>query len=172
MDDAGGGGAVAYRSRKRGRQLLAFRALVVPAKAGTRGYHSPLAPGFPLSRRAVRGKLGISKLQLVGGAGAGLGGVDIGRALDVGDRLACEEAGRDEVGETDCRQGNAAIAGGDAQQEIGDHGGDDLEADGVWRAAEELAQLEMLLDPAEQELDLPAHLVERGDLDGRSVEII
>src|SRR6185437_221831 len=126
----------------------------------------------PAKAQGCPGKLGIGKLELAGRAGAGFGGVDIWRALDLGERLSHEEAGGDQVGETDCRQGNAAIAGGDAQQEIGDHAGDDLEADGVWRAAEEFAQLEMLLDPAEQELDLPAQLVERGDLEGRAVEIV
>ena len=86
----------------------------------------------------------------------GFGGVDVWRPVDFGEGLSREEAAGDEVGEADCRDGNAALAGGDAQQKIGDHGGDHLEADGILRATEEPAQFEVLLDPAEQELDLPA----------------
>ena len=53
---------------------------------------------------------------------------------------------------------------------IGDHGGKDLQADGIAVVAEQLADLEMLLDPAEQELDLPASLVELADLDSGAFE--
>jgi hypothetical protein len=50
----------------------------------------------------------------------------------------------------------------DTQEQVGDHRGDDLQANGVVIGAEEFADIEMLLNPAEQELDLPACLVEVG----------
>ena len=39
-------------------------------------------------------------------------------------------------------------------------------------AAEKAPDLEVLLDPAEQQLDLPARLVEGGDLEGGALEIV
>src|SRR6516165_2779169 len=54
--------------------------------------------------------------------------------------------------------------GGDAQEQIGNHCGEDLQLNGVVVVAKKLADIEMLLDPAEQQFDLPAHLVERRDL--------
>jgi len=42
------------------------------------------------------------------------------------------------------------------QQHIGDHGGEDLQADGVFVPAEELADAQIAADPAEQQFDLPA----------------
>src|SRR6202022_746934 len=55
---------------------------------------------------------------------------------------------------------------------IGDHSGEDLQTDGILVGAEELADIEMLFDPSEQQLDLPADLIERGDLDRRAFEIV
>jgi hypothetical protein len=46
------------------------------------------------------------------------------------------------------------------------------QADRVLGAAEELAKLQMLLDPAEQQFDLLAGFVKRGDLDRRAFQII
>src|ERR1700747_1168416 len=63
-------------------------------------------------------------------------------------------------------------AGGDAPQRIGDHRGKDLEADRVVVVAEEAADVEMLFDPAKQQLDLPSRLVEGSDVDGGSFEVI
>ena len=40
-------------------------------------------------------------------------------------------------------------------QGVGDHRGQQLQSDGIVVVAEELADLEMLLDPAEEQLDIP-----------------
>src|SRR5260221_6599245 len=53
---------------------------------------------------------------------------------------------------------------GEAQQEEGDEGDGDLNAHGIFAGADELSDLQRLLDPAEEELDGPAPLVEVGDL--------
>src|SRR6266851_1005611 len=107
--------------------------------------------------------LSIVEGELVGGVSRGgpgrFGSVGF---VDVGDGSAGEQASADEFGEAD----------GDAQQEVGDHGGQQLQADGVGVAAEEGRDLEMLLEPAEQQLDLPACLVEAADLDGRALEVV
>lgn len=124
-------------------------------------------------RRAVRGKSGIGEAELVWGAeGFGSAWVDWRWALDGGDVATLEEAADDEVREALDRQGDTMSAGGDAQQRIGDHRGEELEADGIVVVAEELADLQMLLDPTEQELDLPAAFVEGGDLGGRAHEVV
>src|SRR5437773_9415075 len=60
----------------------------------------------------------------------------------------------------------------DAQQDEGDHGCDELKANGVFGAAEKGADLQMLLDPSEQQLDLPTCLVEGGDFRSRALEIV
>src|SRR5260370_33057817 len=134
---------------------------------------APRGYGSPLSRRAVRGKLSIAEADLVGGASvAGGRGVDLGGSVDIGDRLAYEQRGCDEAGKADGRHDDAAFACGDPQQQISDHGSDDLQADRVRGAAEELAKLQMLLDPAEQQFDLPAGFVKRGDLDRRAFQIV
>jgi hypothetical protein len=75
-------------------------------------------------------------------------------------------------GKADGRHDDAAFACGDPQQQISDHGSEDLQADRVLGAAEELAKLQMLLDPAEQQFDLPAGFVKRGDLDRRAFQIV
>ena len=48
----------------------------------------------------------------------------------------------------------------------------ELRHNGVLGGSEEVADLEGLLDPAEEQFDLPASLVEVGDLVGRGVEIV
>ena len=90
----------------------------------------------------------------------------------MGERFANEEAGAGELSQAQSRQLDAVKTGSDAQEGEGDHGGDDLEADGVFVAAEEGLDLEMLLDPAEEELDLPAGLVEGGDFDGGALHVV
>src|SRR3954451_15799776 len=116
-------------------------------------------------RRAVRGKLFIAEADLVGAVSiAGGGGIDLGRSVDICDRLSYEQRGGDQAGEADGRHEDAALASGDAQQQIGNHGCKDLQSDGVFGAAEELAKLQMLLDPAEQQFDLPARFVKSGDV--------
>ena len=59
-----------------------------------------------------------------------------------------------------------------AEQQIGDQGGVNLGFDGVFGSPEEAFDLEVLLDPFEQQFDLPALLVECCDLAGRAVVII
>ncbi len=58
------------------------------------------------------------------------------------------------------------------EQQIGDQGGDDLEAYGFWVFGQESLDLEVLLDPFEEEFDLPSALIEVGDLFGVALEII
>ena len=83
---------------------------------------------------------------MVGGvAWFGIGGIDVGWLVDAGDGFANEEAGGDELGEAEGGDVEAGLARRDAQQQVGDHGGEELEADGVFGAAEELAQLEVLM---------------------------
>src|SRR5207248_1310014 len=48
----------------------------------------------------------------------------------------------------------------DAQQQEGDQRNIDLDANGVFAAAQKAADLKVLLEPLEQELDVPALLVE------------
>lgn len=127
----------------------------------------------PAEAQGCPGNLIIGDLELVWvRSRLGFGGVNLRRFVDGSDGLAGEEAAGDEVGESDSGHGDAALAGGDAQQEIGDHGGDHLETDGVLGAPEEAAQFKMLLDPAEKQLDLPARFIKRGDGHGRTVEIV
>src|SRR5712691_8594426 len=100
------------------------------------------------------------------------GGIGSVWFADVRDGSSGEQASADEFGEADGRHLETAVSGGDAQQQIGDHGGQQLQSDGVWIAAEEGRDLEMLLDPSEQQLDLPAPLVEAADLDGGALEVV
>ena len=85
---------------------------------------------------------------------------------------AFEEELADQIGETQKRHANLVDVGGDAQQCKGDHRGEQLQANGVVVVAEEFADFEVLLDPAEQQFDLPAALVERANRDGRAFEIV
>lgn len=58
------------------------------------------------------------------------------------------------------------------QQEKRKQGTVDLQAHGIFRTAEIVLELQMLLDPFEEQLDLPALLVECSDLLGASFEVI
>ena len=107
-----------------------------------------------------------------GASGFCLAGIDGRRFVDSAIGFRDEQALADEFGEAQGRHGHAMEPRRDAQQQIGDHGGEDLQADGVVVGAEELADIEMLLDPAEQQFDLPAALVESGDLDRRRSQIV
>ena len=101
-----------------------------------------------------------------------LAGVGGWRSVDFSDRPSQKQALADEFGEAQRRHGEAMKTRRDAQQHIGDHGGEDLQADGVFVPAEELADAQMLLDPAKQQFDLPAALVEGGDFDGGARQIV
>ena len=60
----------------------------------------------------------------------------------------------------------------DLEQQAGDQRHVDLDAHGILAAPPEAADLEVLLEPFEQQLDLPALLVEPGDLGGRASQIV
>src|SRR5581483_3343228 len=103
-------------------------------------------PLVPAQAQGCPGKLGIAEFDLIWGeTRASFGGMDFGRLVDPGDGFSGEDAGFDEFGEADGGDGAAAVAGGDAQEQISDHGGDDLETNGVFAAAKEFAQAQMLL---------------------------
>jgi len=98
--------------------------------------------------------------------------IDRRRLVDFGDGPSRKQELADQLGEAERRQAQGVQARGDTQQQIGDHGGEDLQADGVVVGAKELTDTQMLLDPTEQQLDLPAALVERGDLDCATGQIV
>src|SRR5260221_8359942 len=115
----------------------------------------------------------IGELQLIGGEfRSWVAWINRRWLVDFSDRLSHEEALADEFGEAQVRQLHAVQAHRDAQEQIGDHPGDDLQADRVVVRAKEFADIEMLLYPAKQEFDLPAAFVERRDLDRRALDII
>src|SRR2546430_13131753 len=116
------------------------------------------------------GKSGISESELVLNITRGLR--DGWRFVELGDGSAFEQAGAHEVCKAQCQQVRAAIACGDAQQQISNHGGKDLQTNGVFGTAKESADFEMLLDPPKQQLDLPAFAIERGDTAGRALQIV
>jgi hypothetical protein len=98
--------------------------------------------------------------------------VDLRWRINFSDGLAHEQALTGEFGEAQRRHFDAIQPRCKAQEQIGDHGGEDLQANSRLVGAEERADIEMLLDPTEQEFDLPAALVEGRDLDRRPLEII
>src|SRR5881392_4044846 len=59
-----------------------------------------------------------------------------------------------------------------AQEQECNQGDGKLNAYGILGSTEEMADFEGMLNPAEEQLDLPAALVEIGDLVGRGVEIV
>src|SRR5262249_6560979 len=65
-----------------------------------------------------------------------------------------------------------ALPGCNTQQQIGDHGGDQLKTNGILRASEEFAEPQMLLNPSEQQLDLPSGLVEVGNRDSGTCKVV
>src|SRR6266850_6048475 len=88
----------------------------------------------------------IAELDLVRGAcWFALAWVDGRRLVDFGDRSAREQELADEFCEAERRHLCAIGARCDAQQQIGDHRGEDLQTDRVVVGAEELADIEMLL---------------------------
>ena len=100
-------------------------------------------------------------------ANDGWGGIEEGI-----ERSPVHEIDADEAGE-----GERAFDGfggllSEPQDEEGDEGDGDLNAHGVLGGPEEVADFEGLLDPAEEQLDLPAALVDLGDLLGGGVEIV
>src|SRR5215467_2980110 len=123
-------------------------------------------PWIPAFAQGCPGKSGIAELQLIGGCSL-LGFVEVKarRPVDCGEVFSRKQELADEFGKAQGRQAQGIQACDDAQEEIGDQRGDDLQANGIVVVAEKLADTEMLLDPAEQQFDLPAAFVECGDLD-------
>ena len=128
---------------------------------------------LPLLCRAVRGKLGIAELDLVGGvSGFRSAGIDWWRPFDRGDGSTGEQELADEFGQPERKHLDAVGAGGDAQQQVGNHCSKDLQADCIIVVAKEVADIEVLLDPAKQQFNLPTALVESGDLDCGAGKIV
>ena len=129
--------------------------------------------GAPGARRAVRRKSGIAEAELILGILAlRTAWVDGRGFVDGADMAALEEAQGDQIGEAQDRDLDGVAAGGDAQQRVGDHRGEELETDRVVVVAEKAADVEMLFDPAKQQLDLPPGFVEGGDVDGGALQVI
>ena len=59
-----------------------------------------------------------------------------------------------------------------AQQQIGDQGHKDLDANGVFRPADEVVDLEVLLDRFKKQLNLPAILIDICDGAGAQLEMV
>ena len=85
---------------------------------------------------------------------------------------AVHQIGADEPGEGERAGDRVLRCLGHAQQQKGDQGDGDLDAYGVFAGAEKAVDLEALLDPAKEQLDRPAALVEVGDLAGAGIEIV
>ncbi len=60
----------------------------------------------------------------------------------------------------------------DGHKQVDRHGDPDLSFDGVLGSAIEALDAQVLLDPLEEQLDLPAAFVEPGDGDRRQAEIV
>jgi len=92
--------------------------------------------------------------------------------VDFYERAAREQELGDQFGEAENGNFDPVGARCDAQKKIGDHRGNDLQSNGVFVGAQELADVEMLFDPAEQQFNLPAALVKDRDFDGGSLAIV
>src|SRR5262245_19039394 len=91
----------------------------------------------PRRRRVVRGKSGIAEFQLVAGdVELSLAWVDGWRLVDFSERTTQEQTLTDELGEAERGDGKSMQAGGDAQQEITNHGGEELQRDCIFVFAE------------------------------------
>lgn len=82
------------------------------------------------------------------------------------------EVGADQPCEGERPFGEAVGLTGEAQQQVGDQGHRDLDADSVLARADEVLDLQGLFDPTEEQLDGPAPLVQVGDLAGRRLRIV
>ena len=91
-----------------------------------------------------------------------------GWPVELLDRSQLHQVDPHEAGEGK-KAGDADVSGvRHAQQQVGDQCHRDLDAYGILAGAEELADLQRLLDPAEEQLDLPAGLIKIGDRLGRT----
>jgi hypothetical protein len=73
------------------------------------------------------------------------------------------KVGADEPGERQQARNAGLALMGDTQQQERDHGDGKLDAHGVFGCAEEPLNLERLLHPAKEQLDIPAGFVEASD---------
>src|ERR1700681_3293591 len=129
----------------------------------------PHAAFAGLSREKSR----IGEPQLIGReVGLWFAWIDRWWGVDFRDRFSHEQALANEFGEAQLQHPYGIQTPRETQEQVGDHRSDDLQTNGVVVLAHELAEVEMLLDPAEQQLDLPAALVERRNLDRRAFEIV
>src|SRR6266849_4059916 len=127
----------------------------------------------PQAAGLSREKSHIGEPQLIGReVGLWFARIDWWRGVDFCDRFSHEQALANEFGEAQVQHFQGIQAPGETQQQIGDHRSNDLQTNGVVVLAHELAKIEMLLDPAEQQFDLPATLVESRNLDCRALEIV
>src|SRR5580658_1476744 len=130
-------------------------------------------PPSPATRRAVRGKSYIAQHHLVGGESwHWLARVNRRWLVDLCDGLSHEKAVSDEFREAQGGHFHPVDARCDTKEEISNHCRQDLQANGVVVVAEEIPNVEMLLDPAKQQLDLPAGLIERGYLHRGAVHVV
>ena len=82
------------------------------------------------------------------------------------ERPAPEESERGQPKDGLCGALGAALKLREPDQQVGDDGGDDLQRNRVLVLADEVVEPEVLLQPLEKQLDLPAALIEVGDFGG------
>src|ERR1700735_3597766 len=92
--------------------------------------------------------------------------------FDRGDFASFEQASAHEVRETQDSMRDLVCSGGQTQQYVSYHRSVDLQFDRVLIVAEELPELEMLLDPSKQQFDLPTAFIKSADFDGLPPHII
>src|ERR1700735_1607557 len=92
--------------------------------------------------------------------------------FDRGDFASFEQASAHEVRETQDSMRDLVCSGGQTQQCVSYHRSVDLQFDRVLIVAEELPELEMLLDPSKQQFDLPTAFIKSADFDGLPPHII
>jgi hypothetical protein len=95
-----------------------------------------------------------------------------GGIVNASHRAVFEQACSYQVGKAESEQAGSAVASGNAQEQVGDHGGENLQTNGVFGTTEKAADFEMLFDPSKQQLDLPAFAVESSDLASRPPDIV
>jgi hypothetical protein len=95
-----------------------------------------------------------------------------GGLVNASHRAAFEQACSHQVGKAESEQAGSAVASGNAQEQVGDQGGENLQTNGVFGTTEKAADFEMLFDPSKQQLNLPAFAVESSDLASRPRDII
>ena len=88
------------------------------------------------------------------------------------DTSSVHQVGAHQPGESERRLHRRLSGLGKTQQQESNQRHGDLDADGVFAGSEKMADLQGLLDPAEEQLDRPAALVEIGDLLCRRLQIV